>query len=115
LLPDGLLSLVFSAPLASGGAATTATTRLPPTAPTPARALADSHVVFLAVLEEMLANGRADFGTSRADAEKTRSRVVKNLYLDAVARDAQLVQCDLDGFIDRHTLRFDTGRHWMIS
>jgi hypothetical protein len=69
------------------------------------------HIKLGTVLECVLANGGAHFGASRADAKKSAARMMKYFYLDTVATDSQLIQRDLNCFVDSDALRFDTIRH----
>jgi hypothetical protein len=105
LLSRACLPIALRASLASA----TATLR---SATTPSTAaLAGAHVKLGAVLERVFTQRRADLGATRADSEKPATGMVKNLDLDTVAADPELVQRDLDGLVDSDSLCFDRIRH----
>jgi hypothetical protein len=113
LLLGALLSAPTAARLGFRPALTTTTTTPPRTTRSPSAAdrRAGGHVVLLAVGEKGFTDGRADLCTASADAEKTAARMVNDLDLDAIARHAELIEGDLDGFFHGNALCFDTGRH----
>jgi hypothetical protein len=92
--------------------ATSATATCAATATTATRLVAAlGHVELFAVLQCRLAQRCTDLGLARTDPEKAGARVMEDLYLDTVARHAELVESDLDRLVDGYALRFETGGH----